>query len=405
MPAQWHSPAPQKNNMMRSASTLRSISQLVLGTALSAMVHCGAFAADDDSTQNSYMAGAAVNVDRPVPGDLIAAAGRLQVAQPVSGDAVLAAGSVAIKSPVSDDLRAAGGIVTLSSRIGGETMIAAGRATLTPAAETYGRTWLAGGKVVMAGRAYSGMNILAREVIVLGEVDGPLEISGERIEIGSSARLHGGVTYSSGRAIVVHPRAQIEGAVTRVPSAYDMPHALLDTPALQFLRPLLMIGLMIAGVLLYACFPQHVSSAVASLRAAPARSAGLGLAVLLGVPPVVVLLVITIIGIPIALALGAGYALALLVGYLIASFCIGDALRRAMAVLTRRNLRATGFTRSIAFFAIGVVLLNLASNIPYIGSVVLVLALIAGLGGVLIEPFTRFRRPQVPAPGEVSPVT
>jgi len=69
------------------------------------------------------------------------------------------------------------------------------------------------------------------------------------------------------------------------------------------LRPLLLCGLLVAGIVLFALFPRFTMTSSETLARAPIKSLGLGVALFFSVPPVVLLLVITIIGIPIAIAI------------------------------------------------------------------------------------------------------
>src|SRR5690242_3836432 len=96
-------------------------------------------AADEDRSPDPvYMTGAEVQIDKPIEGDLIAAAGRIHVKQPIGGDALLGAGSLDLQGPVGEDLRAAGGIVTIANRVNGDAIVAAGRITLSRTGELHG---------------------------------------------------------------------------------------------------------------------------------------------------------------------------------------------------------------------------------------------------------------------------
>src|SRR5688572_1844937 len=138
---------------------------------------------------NVYMAGAEVRIDRPVYGDLVAAAGRMVVEQPISGDTVLGAGSLDVQASIGDDLRAAGGIVAVASEVRGEALIAAARINLRPAARIHGQVWLAGNTVLIDGVSLAGVRVVAREVTILGTIQGPLEIAADRIEVRAAARI------------------------------------------------------------------------------------------------------------------------------------------------------------------------------------------------------------------------
>lgn len=369
---------------------LRNLTQLTLAAcaALLSLVAATAQGAEDEGVaSNVYMAGADVRIDRGVEGDVVAAAGRINVDEPIVGDAVFAGGSVEVRAPIGEDLRAAGGVVMLSSRVHGEALLAGLRIVLGPGSELHGPAWIAGSHVSIGGRALSGLKVYGRRVLVLGEVRGPLEVSAGRLEIHRSAQIHGDLTYSSGEEISIEPGARIAGTVTRTSSALDFADHSADAPLLKALRPLLLCGLLAAGIVLFALFPRFTLTASQTLAHAPVKSLGLGVALFFSVPPVILLLVITIIGIPIAIALAAFHAIALLAAYLVTAHFIAE--RLAHALQRKAPRRAWRFV----FLAVAIVLLSLAGSIPHAGVWLLLLALIAGLGGMVLQAFNRYNAP------------
>ncbi len=351
---------------------------------VTALIAPAAIAVDEDGAPtNVYMTGAEVRIDRPVEGDLVAAAGRIHVDQPVGGDVVLGAGSVDVQAPIGEDLRAAGGIVTLANRVQGEVLVAAGRIVINTGAEIHGEAWLAAAHVTLGGRALSGVKVYARDIIVSGEIYGPLEISGDRIEIRDNARVYGDVTYSSAGEIRIHPGAQIAGTVRRTQSKLEVHQPAAAIPGLKPMRPLLMAALFAIGVLIHVLFPRYMAAAVHTLGALPVKSLGLGSALFFSVPPLAVLLVITIIGIPVGVILAAAHSVALFVGYLVSAFFIAAKLGQAL-----HRPALTNWQR-YAFFAVALLLLALATSIPYVGLLVLLLAMAAGLGAIVLQRFGR----------------
>ncbi|MCI3950991.1 MAG: polymer-forming cytoskeletal family protein [Burkholderiales bacterium] len=348
-----------------------------------ALVFAAPAASDDGQAANVYATGADVKIDAPVEGDLYAAAGRVSVGQPVRGDAVVAAGSIDLSSTVGDDLRAAGGVVTLAARIDGEALIAGGSIAFGRDAEVLGRVWLAGGDIAVAGKLRSGIRIYGKNIVILGEIHGPVALYGEQIEIVGSARIVGEVRYSSPNEIRIDPKAQISGGVTRTAAAFEFPRPHL--PGLPAVRPLLLLGLLAAGALLLSLFPRFTAHALKTLGAFPIKSIGLGTAIFFSLPPVILLLTITIIGIPIALMLAGIYGAALLIGYLVTAFFVGDRLLHGL-----RPHREATFVWRVASLAAALLLLWLAYAIPYVGALTVLIALFAGLGAMVLQAFSSY---------------
>ncbi len=354
-------------------------------TALAFVAGLGHSAEDRDTQAgNVYMAGAEVRVDRAVNRDLVAAAGRIEVLEPIAGDAVFGAGALDVRASIGEGLRAAAGVITVTSTVHGDLLLVGGHIELAPTAEIRGEAWMAASRVSVSGRALSGLKLYAREITIAGEVNGPLELSGRHIRVLSTARIHGDIEYSSSEEIRIDPAARISGQVSRATNTIDISNPLADVPILKALRPLLLAGLLAAGLLLYGLFPRFTEHASTLMREAPVRTLGLGTAVFFSVPPVAVLLVITIIGIPVGVLLGAFYAVALLAACVVSCFFIGDAMARTVRQ-SPRSRRAR-----MVLLTLGLVILSFVATLPYIGPFLLLLACIAGLGAIGLQAFSRY---------------
>ena len=368
-------------HIVPAADALRAFAAIaVLWHALVPAANAG-----DGEPANVYMAGADVKIETPVDGDLYAAAGRVIVQQRVSGDAVIVAGSIDLTNTIGDDLRAAGGVISVAGRIAGEALIGGGSIAFGRDTEVFGHVLLAGGDIAVAGRLYGGLKTYGKNIVILGEIQGPVELSGEKIEILGSARILGDVTYTSRHKIRIDPGAQISGSVTQTSSAFEFPHPKLHIPGLPALRPLLLLGLLAAGALLLSLFPRFTGHALQTLNASPLKSVGLGTAIFFSLPPVILLLTLTIIGIPIALVLAAFYGAALLIGYLLTAFFVGDRLLH-----TARPNVAPSFGWRIGSLAAALLLLWLAYTLPFVGVFIVLCALFAGLGAMVLQAFSNY---------------
>lgn len=328
-----------------------------------------------------YLSGTEVRPQRPITGDLVAAAGRITLDHYVQGDATLAAGNIEVRGGIGEDLRAAGGIVSLSRRIAGDLLVAAGNVAFGPEAEVNGRAWIAANEAAVAGHFRRELTVYARHILVFAEVDRDVRLVAESIEIMPGARIKGKLTYKSGEEIKVHPGAQI-GTLFQEPGSTPRLELL---PGLPPFRPLLMLGLLASGALLLGLFPRFTIAAARVVGARPLQSLGLGTAIVLSTPPVIVLLTLTIIGIPIALAAAGLYAATLLAGYLVAACFLGAALLR----LARKN-PTVHYWPQVGVLAIGLLLLGLVRHVPYVGLFLILLVLIVGVGAMALHAFTRY---------------
>ncbi len=171
----------------------------------------------------------------------------------------------------------------------------------------------------------------------------------------------------------------------RLPGKFEFYRPHVEFPAWTAFRPLLLLGLLAAGILLYAVFPHFTLTTARTISTSPLKSLGLGAAIFFSLPPVILLLVITIIGIPIAMALLALYATGLLIGYLAVAFFIGSTL---LKVARRRP--DPGFGWRIISLAVALVVLMLTRHLPYVGDLIILVALFAGLGAIVLQAFSSY---------------
>ena len=156
-------------------------------------------------------------------------------------------------------------------------------------------------------------------------------------------------------------------------------------------RVVFVVNLFVAGVILFFLFPRLTISAAATVGHRPWASLGMGLAVLAGTPLIALSLMLTVIGIPLALTLVWLYIAALLLGFLTAAFYLAEVVLRAL----RRTTRPPRGAR-IAALAVVLVVLAAVRFVPIAGPLVLVLLLIVGVGAWTL----RLSRGYASIPGE-----
>lgn len=334
--------------------------------------------------EDLFAAGGTVDVQADVEGDAIAAGGTVTLAGAVSGDAIVAGGSVTVPAAVGDNLLVAGGWVRISGPVAGKVLAAGGRVELGAAARVAERLAVAGGSVQIGGVAEEQVSVVAGSVLVLGIIQGDLEVAAGELEIAETARIAGRVIYRGPEAPEVAPGAEVVGGVR-----------FLATPGRDvrevgwiagILGPLVFIGLglFVLGAVFFWAFPGFTEAAGRSLRARPLASLGLGFAVVVAGPFAIVLLMVTVLGIPLALALLGLYLLALLLGLVVAGFGLsGWAVRRW------GPLALYGRWRRLAWFLGATVLFALIALVPVVGALVLFVLLVLGVGAAVWQLFTQ----------------
>lgn len=339
-------------------------------------------------TSDLYAFGGGVDIAADVNGDVIAGGGRVTVGQRIQGDLMVGAGSVILGGRVDRNVRAAGGAVTITGRVGRNVNAAGGTVTIAPDALVGGNARLAGGELRIAGTIARKLRAAGALVVLAGEVVGDVELVAQEIEILPTARLRGKLTYWSPRDARIDPGAKISGQVTH--NLPELPRVLArtGTALVTVSRALFMAGVTVLGIALYLLFPAFTVLASRTIGSDPVKSAGIGLLFFTALPVAAILSMLTILGIPLGLIIFVVYSLALLVGFLLAAFHLGDVGAHA---LVRKGARKRPVR--VAFLIVALLLLLFARRIPFIGGVLIVLAVLLGLGAMTIHTWRHWSRP------------
>lgn len=281
-------------------------------------------ATDDDV----FASGGVITVDAPV-GSLIAAGGQITVNAPVKGDVIAAGGQVTINSDVGGKVVAAGGTITINGKVGTNAVLTGGTIALGSASSVGRDAMVSGGTVTNAGNVAGKLSVRANTFDNRGSA-GTLEV-----ELGERSTLAGTL--------------------------------------FSIFSVLFTIGLLILGLILIRIAPVRYRAVEAGISSSPLIAAITGFAVLVAGFLILVLLSITLVGLPLALLLG----LLMLTGILLSTLFVSSALGRWIAGLLKRPVS------DYLTFVIGFVVLNLLFRIPVAGTILLAIAVSLGFGALL----------------------
>ncbi len=240
-----------------------------------------------------------------------------------------------------------------------------------------------GDAYVRLGETVDDVSVFGGSARIDGEVLGDVSAFGGDILLGPAAIVHGSVDAAGGR-IEMKPGARVVGGLSTAqpppeptldehPSRHESggePGALIR--GLLFSALLFLFALLLTGVV-----PERMSAMHMAIIKEPGRSAGAGLLGYVSATIVLVALMITVIGIPLALALALLVPVATYVGLAAAATVIG-------AALPVERLRGRPMLQILS----GVTCLFIVAQIPVLGSIALAIVACVGLGALLR---TRFR--------------
>ncbi len=339
------------------------------------VVKTGAFEED------LYLAGGSVIVDAEVTGDVIAAGGQLAHRGIITQDAILAGGEIDITGRVGDDVRAAGGRVRVNAPVGDHLVVAGGEVDIGPDAEVGGRVWLGGSEVSYEGRAGGELKVWGSTVRIDGRVQGDVTVHAQSLEIGPRAEIAGNLVYATPGAADISTSAQIDGEIMHRRAA-EAPR--IDWGMVVAGWLLMLLNLLVLGIAFLLLAPGLNARAVEQMSRKTGRSIGFGALFFFLVPPAVVLLWISVVGLLTGFVLFVLYFLFQLLGLLAGLIFFGDRIGGRMVKGGRDRTAGRILGLVVAVLAWGVI-----QAVPVIGWLATFVLWLFGTGALLLALFTR----------------
>lgn len=334
--------------------------------------------ADEVITKDFYVTGGdVVEISGTVNGDVLVGGGQVSIDGIVNGDVLAAGGVIDISGSVSEDARIAGGQVNISGEIGRNLTVGAGDITLSETGSVAGGVVIGGGSVKLAGKVGGDVLIGAGSVILSNLIGGDVELYSGTLRLTSGSQIGGDLTYTSEDEALVDKRASISGKMLRK----TPPAALVDvdkTAASKTLKGLSAFRLqakiisflsaLIFGLLLIKLFPKYVELTSKMITKSPWKALLTGGLFLFVTPFAVIMLLITVLGIPFAI-----FGLMAFGTYIyLAKIFVGNWLGSKIPIGDKKNPYLS--------FGIGLAAYYLVTMIPLLGGFVSFFGLLFGIG-------------------------
>ncbi|MGO4102624.1 hypothetical protein AB4Y63_01595 [Leifsonia sp. YAF41] len=313
-----------------------------------------AASAANDGEGPQFYSGLAVDVSGTVDGDVYASGQSVTISGKIKGDVIAAAQNITITGTVDGNVRLAGGSVIISGDVSRSGTVFAGSVNVTDAGSIGNDLVSAGGDVAIAGK-------IGRDLLVS---TGQLTIDGT---------VGGNVTYQSNSAARIATGA-VSGTVERVerqpsPEVEISPWAVFVGWLLGLLYALVALSLItIAAALLVPRVLQRVTD---HLIPSPWKALLVGFVASIAVPVVLLALLVTVIGAPLALAGLLLWLVLMLATFVFSAYYIGRLVFR-------------GNQHPVVKSLVGGVILIVALQIPWLNIVVWVAMVLFGLGAQLL---------------------
>jgi hypothetical protein len=333
---------------------------------------------------DAYLLGGTITFDGEVTGDLFAIGGVVKISGKIGHDIRAAGGQVFIDAQVGQNISVAGGTVDLSkdTLIPGSILVAAGNLE-TKAPVSLGAKMAVGRGVINAA--------IGKDVKILAD---------EELIFGPDTKIGGNLTYRGLKEADFQKGATVSGETKFIPqTAPDKELALPLLNQAKFQKglkkailPFKVVNLLITfiiGLVLLKIFPHFFINTSNLLKEKLTSSLGWGLLIILLFPITFILLILTLIGIPIALFVILLFTLTLFLAKLVGSFCLGRWLIKKLTQDERRGWA----------MLTGLLVSSLMKVIPYLGWLFILGLVTASLGAIALH----FKAPSPLSPPKRSP--
>lgn len=280
--------------------------------------------------------------------------------------------------------------------VGGDVYAFVGELSIGSTGKVDGAVYGSSGRLTIEGELAGPLRFAAGVIEINGTVRGDIVVEAGELEIGPDAVITGDLSYESAREASIDPAADVQGEIRYFAPRDDEEGD--DEPATRGGISLFgvlwdawwLLSSFLVGVIALALGGEAARRPAARLAREPALGLGFGFVVAVVIPAAALLAMVLLVTIPLGLIILALYAAAGYLARLVVAQAIGDKVLRTV----RGGRQASAY----ASLALGLLLFYFLTQIPYVGFLIWLAAVVAGLGGI----FLATRRPPLDEP-EVSP--
>lgn len=325
---------------------------------------------------NLYAAGGSITVDGTISGDLIVAAQSITINGKVEGDIIAVGQDITVNGEVGGNIRIAGNTLVINSIIARNVNAFGANVVLGPDSKVGWDVYIAGSNVSARGTIDGGLSGYAGQALITGKIGKNVELklnggTSQKLTIASGAIINGNVDYTSNVAASISPEASVAGNVQQ-----KTPEMKVDNRFWPWLwgRFFAIFAAIAVGLVMTTVCKKCVHKMLALIEDKKARILIPGLIIFFILPPISLVLMFTVIGIPLALILITIWLMAIYIAKILAAILAGDLLIKK--VLKKENLSLTWALIP------GVIICWLLFSIPFVGWLFGLIAVWLGLGGL-----------------------
>ncbi len=335
-------------------------------------------AKDEIVSGNLYAAGKTITIDGVISGDLIAAAQTIIVNGQVEGDIIIAAQTINISGVVGGNIRAAGSSITLNSTVARNINLFASDISIGNQSRIGWDALLMATNIQMRGNINGGLSGGASQLLLAGKVGKSVNVEisdsylNQGLIVSPETIINGDLNYTSNKQAQISEQATVSGK-----TEMKAPKVKTDNLFADYFWKIIfqILASFLVGLLLIFPLTKLTQKILSSAKEKSLKTLIPGLIAILIIPPISILLAITIIGLPLALILLTAWLIIIYLAPIFSAILLGQ-------FITKKIIKKE-LPNNFWPLLVGIIIIFLLFSIPYIGWIIKLFAICFGLGGII----------------------
>jgi cytoskeletal protein CcmA (bactofilin family) len=314
-----------------------------------------------------------------VKGDLISASNRFVQSGIVEGSVIAGAKDIDISGQVNGSVRGFAQNISIDGKVNRNVIGFCASLNVKPDADIGGDLTAFCGELSLDGRVGKGLRGSIGTLIISGTVNGDVSIKADEITLMPTAKILGDFKYKGKKQAKIESGAFVSGQTLwtkKEAKKEEKPKGIFSVKSLVT-ESLFLLALMVTGIVLTFIFKKNARQAKSAVTGSFLKSLGWGFVFMVCIPIAIVILIITIIGIPVALISSFAYAILIYIAKLPVATALGEKIIKAFGKEGEPSL--------IGSMLLGLVVLTILLNIPYLEWLIYFVVIFTGFGAILIS--------------------
>ena len=339
------------------------VSGLIFLIILIAALSYSAVAADVDllkhtSSGNALGGGENLQINQDISRDLVLAGSRLEINGNTGDDVIGAGGELIVNGNVTGNIIAAGGSITVNGNVGGDVVAVGGQISLSRNSVVKGDVLLGGGEITLDG-IVNGNGDISTGTLKTGDgfkLKGNLGLHADDYPSNLKDKVVGNLNITQTNATENRYGKTFEG--------FNIFSFILEV-----------ISAVALGFILIYLFPGFVGELEGLIKDSPLKAGLLGFLTLVFLPILSIILLITIFGWSLSFLTILFLALALLIATVPVKLLAGEMI---YSKILRKD------AGKMVYYLVGAVIFGILFEIPFVGGLIHFIALLIGLGAIVV---------------------